>query len=437
MYRAEKDPNINSNSRIGLIINRKCAVSMFSWMPCAYRYSITTLRRIFFSPGASTSSTGQRSKWDFTNLIVPEITVFCVQSLLQRQGLCYTKTNPKLQRRILHTEVSTMSYCSDNRLPSNTSINRLLEVIELLGYQKASLPFKIENRIGSYMWLGNDNAISFVGLELDIYREKDCISVQTRTRVGRSYWELQWQNKTISILKALFGGSFSTDQGVNQYMRNEEPEPSKVSSSLYMARWIFNNAVMKPKVFLDSIQMTGDIAREERTEFPWLDSFNPRILSGNMIIPYLIGCWESYFRNSYVAILKFSEGVSENALRRCNLSSKELLMVVKHEVALEDLIADSLSFQRPSIIAENFRQINSRIDLAAWLRKPYHRRKKTLFDSITEIVSIRDSLVHTGNVDLSIMDKQIQSIINDLTAAVDRVYQGFGDVFGFIPNYSF
>lgn len=330
-----------------------------------------------------------------------------------------------------------MSYCSENLLPLNTPVNRLFEVIELLGYHKVRSIFKIENRIGSYMWYGSDNAISFVGLELDIYKEDDHISVQTRTRAGRSYWDLQWQNKTISLLKALFGGSFITDAGSNRYMRDDEPEPSKISSALYVARWIFDNAMIKPKIYFDNRQMTGDIAREERTEFSWLDSLNPRILSDNMIIPYLIGCWESYFRNSYIAILKFSDDISERALKKCNLSPQKLLMAVRHEAALEDLIADNFSFQRPSIIAENFRQVDSNIDFAAWLRKPYHGRKKTLFDSITEIVDIRDSLVHTGNVDLRIMDKQVHTIIDDLTAAVDRAYQGFGEVFGFIPDESY
>ena len=94
-----------------------------------------------------------------------------------------------------------MSYCSENKLPLTTPIKRLFEVIELLGYQKAKDLFKIENQIGNYIWYGNNDSISFVGLELSVYRELDCISVQTRTRVGRSYWDLQWQNKTISLIK--------------------------------------------------------------------------------------------------------------------------------------------------------------------------------------------------------------------------------------------
>ena len=111
--------------------------------------------------------------------------------------------------------VINMSYCSENKLPITTPINRLLEIIELLGFQKVRDFLKLENQLGSYVWHGGHDSISFVGIELGIYRESDYISVQTRTRSGRSYWDLDLQNKTIGRLKALFGGSFITDEGTN------------------------------------------------------------------------------------------------------------------------------------------------------------------------------------------------------------------------------
>ena len=330
-----------------------------------------------------------------------------------------------------------MSYCSENRLPLTTPIKRLFEVIELLGFQKVRDPLKIEGQIGAFIWVGNNNDITYVGLELYVYKEDEYISVQTRTRAGRSYWDLRQQNKTISLLRSLFGGSFTTDEGTNRYMTFDVPEPSKMACSLYLDRWRFNNAILKPRIYLNSRNMTGDIAKEGSTGLPWLDDINPRILSNNMLLPYLIGCWESYFRNSFISIVKYANNVSSRALKNCRISTVEYMKVIHGEVALESVLADSLSFQRPNIISENFRALDSRIDIAAWLKKPYHKRKKSLFDSITEVVETRDVIVHTGMTDISIFDKQIQGIIDDLIAAVDRVYRGFGDVFSFEPPFDF
>lgn len=139
-----------------------------------------------------------------------------------------------------------MSYCSENRIPLNASLRRIIEVIELLGYIKVRDSLKIEGQVAVYVWNGDKENISFVGIELYVYKHEDCISVQTRTRVGRSYWDLEHQNKTISLLKSLFGGSFTTDEGNNRYMNIDSSTPSKLASSLYLARWRFNNALQNP-----------------------------------------------------------------------------------------------------------------------------------------------------------------------------------------------
>lgn len=93
--------------------------------------------------------------------------------------------------------------------------------------------------------------------------------------------------------------------------------------------------------------------------------------------------------------------------------------------------------ERPGIIAENFRRLNSSIDIGAWLRKPYHRRKKSLFESISEIIDLRDAIVHAGITSCTLSDNEIRRILFDLTEAANRVYDGLGKVYGFIPDYRF
>ena len=330
-----------------------------------------------------------------------------------------------------------MSYYSENKLPLETSRCRLFEVIKLLGFQKMKDSIKSEGEIGSYFWSGNDENISFVGIELYIYKFDDCFSVQTRTREGRSYWDLQKQNETISLLRSLFGGSFNTDEGEGRYLNIGKSEPTKIESSLYRDRWIFNSAMIKAKVYLNTRNLTGDISRETPTGIPCLDDINPRVLSNNILLPYMIGCWESYFRNSFISIIKYVDSASPVALKKCNITTSDYMKIIHGETSLEYVLADSLSFQRPSIISQNFKSLDLQIDIAAWLKKPYHGRKKSLFDSITEIIEKRDIIIHAGKTDISIFDKQIYSIITDLTEAVDRSYKGFGQVLSFQPSFDF
>lgn len=67
--------------------------------------------------------------------------------------------------------------------------------------------------------------------------------------------------------------------------------PSKLASSLYLVRWRFNNALQKPMVYLDSRNLNHDLAHKELTGLYWLDEINPLVLSNNVLIPYIIGCW--------------------------------------------------------------------------------------------------------------------------------------------------
>lgn len=136
-----------------------------------------------------------------------------------------------------------MSYCSENKIPADVSLGRVIEVIELLGYIKVRNPLKTKAQVAFYVWNGDKKSISFAGIELYIYKYADCISVQTRTSIGRSYWDLKHQNKTISLIRSLFGGSFTTDEGNNRYMSFDCPEPSKLACSLYLSRWRLNSSI--------------------------------------------------------------------------------------------------------------------------------------------------------------------------------------------------
>lgn len=326
-----------------------------------------------------------------------------------------------------------MSYCSENILPINTSIKSLKQVIELLGYQKAA-PFYKDSKIkGCYIWIGNEEFLSCVEIVLSIRKNDDHISVTTESSRGRSYWDLEWQNKTINTIKTIFGGNFITTEGSNKYLSCQK-EPSKISCSLTVCRYIFKDSISKTKYYFYNRNIPADSPFTKRSDIGFIDEYNPIILFDNIVIPYIIGCWDSYFRNSYISILKYSNtDEKEIVIKNANLSSEDYLSVIRQTEKLENIIADKLTFQRPSKIDEIFHRLNSKIDVAGWLRKPYHNRKTTLFDSITEIVEIRNSISHEGIIDTSIMDNQIKKTINDLDAAVHRVYHGLAEVYKFTP----
>ncbi|WP_162620578.1 hypothetical protein [Limimaricola cinnabarinus] len=328
-----------------------------------------------------------------------------------------------------------MSYESINYFPAGTSLKRIKEVVELLGYKSVPSWVKTDDMVGSYVWYESSEYKSWSGVELSIYKSAQPLELHTRSTVSRSYWDLTHQNKTIRVLKDLFGGTFETDAGKGRYYRPDFPPPSPLSSGCYLARWRFHNALGKAHVYLGSRILEGNIALDGPNPIPFLDSMNPRLLSNNLLIPYIIAVWEEYFRATFAAVLRYADK-REIVLKRARLSHAQLEQIAA-EKQIERAISECFSFQRPSIIGENFRLIDPKLDLASAMRKPYNGRKTTLYDSIEDLIEGRNAFVHAGHMNMRLFDKKTQTTLSDLVVAIDRAYNEIGSHFSFTPikNY--
>ena len=78
-----------------------------------------------------------------------------------------------------------------------------------------------------------------------------------------------------------------------------------------------------------------------------------------------------------------------------------------------------------------------KIDIAGALRKPYRRRKVSLYDSIEALVDARNTFVHAGRMDLDLYDKRLNATLDDMTAAVDRAYGHIAKYYGFTAIHDY
>ena len=186
-----------------------------------------------------------------------------------------------------------MSYTSTSILSKKISLSQVQDMILLLGYTKLAINSKVPDLAASYFWAEEKDYQSYVGVELDVYRDRaGHITVATRSRVGRSYWDLIQQNKTLKMFRDLMGGNFTTDAGHNRYWRPDEPPPSPLSSGCFLARWRFHNNIGRAQMYLSNREFKGTMAKDEPSGLYYMDELNPRLLSNNFLLPYLIAVWE-------------------------------------------------------------------------------------------------------------------------------------------------
>ena len=71
------------------------------------------------------------------------------------------------------------------------------------------------------------------------------------------------------------------------------------------------------------------------------------------------------------------------------------------------------------------------------MRKPYKRRKLSLYDSIEALVEGRNAFVHAGQINIQLYDKELQTTLADIVGAVDRAYAAIGKHYGFPPIHDY
>ena len=322
-----------------------------------------------------------------------------------------------------------MSYESFSKLPNKTRVRDVMDLIELLGFQRILRSrFRDKEELAQYHWFDEADYHSYSGVFLSLTRESDGqVIVYTRTVASRSYFDLTQQNHVIRILKRHFGGTFETDIGKGRYFPIEGSPPNPAQAGCHLAFQRFGGNLIKADIYLISRRFPQEQWKNSG-KFEPMDRMNPRLLSNNLLLPYLISIMEDYFKSTFIALLTYSDR-KESFLKGTRLSYDHLLKVSSGDSSVEEAIAESLPFQKISAICQHFKGIEPDLDLAGALRKPYHKRKKSLFESLEELVLRRHGFIHKGNMDTSFDDVDIKLSLNDLEVSIIRCYQRITDYY--------
>lgn len=329
-----------------------------------------------------------------------------------------------------------MSYSSENVLAPGVRVADVVEFVQLLGFKPwgRALVSDEVGRIESFYWHDEVDYRSWGGVELHIYKDRsNHVFVETRSMAGRSYFDLQHQNLTISSLRKTFGGSFRTDMGKGRYMKAEGEPPPAPASGCFLAFSRFGGNLIKANICLQS-----RVFPNHPTEVPKHDpmpDYNPRIVANNTLVPFLVAASEDYFKSTWIAITRYSVN-KEAVFKNYRLQGNQLLAVANRVRSIEEQIAETLSFQRLSSVCANFKQVDPKLDIYGALRRPYRRRTVSLFESIERMVESRHNLIHRAILDETLTDGRIHELIYDLEAAVERVYRCVTDHYGWFFDKS-
>ena len=314
-----------------------------------------------------------------------------------------------------------MIYESQIFIPKDTPVNDVLDLFRYLGYTKTKRSKWIvaSNHIASYYWFDETDYKSWGGVYCTVHGESNASFVLARTGSASSYWDLEFQNKTIREFKKKFGSKFVTNAGVNRFLHPIGKPPPPEQSGSYLAFERFKTNLIKARLYIKD--RTFSDTWNDTNNISFVDQINPRLLSNNLLLPFLVSSMEDYFKSVFICLLKYSDK-KETIIKSGRISTDQLLRISNNELTVEEAIAEMSSFQNINLICKHFKAINSTLDLEAELKRPSKRRKISLHESLEEIVARRHNFIHHAEMDTKFTDKDVLRALNDIQESATRFY---------------
>ena len=308
-----------------------------------------------------------------------------------------------------------MGYDGTNYLPENTSKSKLIEFIKILGFR---------GKGNSYYFFKDEDYKYLYGVILRIKNTPDGLLVHTRNPIYCSDYDLKYQNYVMKQLKQYFGGYFYSDYGKNRYFPVDVDKTTPAERGCYAAHFRLSN------LFNDIRFLVNNYNEDEKVAKMFEDFGTPsgNALLSNISTTYISSIIENYFRQLYVALLKYSEK-KERLISSVRVNNFDLFEVSESKLSIEEAVALAKSFQNINKINTYFLEINKKIDIRGILSKPYHRRKETLYETLNRVLEHRHSLVHRMNIDIGYKKDDVLKDINSVEVALTKVYKHICSVF--------
>lgn len=321
-----------------------------------------------------------------------------------------------------------------NYFPKGTRSSDVEEFLLLLGFKRGKKgPFS--GMMGSpFYYFKDDDYRHITGLYVELYRDKEDASqlkLWTRTTIWRSKFDSDLHNNTVRQLRKRFGGHFESDYGRNRYFPFDGPAREKAEAGAYQAYSLFYSNLQRASHFIGYADLLND-SQYKIQGIDFIDLMNPRILSANVMVPFLLSAVEEYFRSLYIALLRYSDS-REKIIQSARLQGAEICAIDRGEMTVPEAVAKWMNFQEMAKVNAAFKALDSKLDLHGILKKPVGRRRESPWDGLVRLVAQRHSLIHGAELEVQYTPKKLKSDIALVESAVWRIYQELIKIYRWQP----
>ena len=303
---------------------------------------------------------------------------------------------------------ANMGYDAYVRIKKKYTKTAIEKLLMMMNYEK----------IGNFFYCGNDDEYRlFTGVHTWLCDENEEEWVyRVRSQVFAVGYDLQKMNETLRCLKQYCDASFESDYGKNRYFPVDTLIKGAESGCYFAAERLFNN-FSGLRYALG--KYPSDIAAE-KSMYEVSGMPAPNIFNANVYSTYLCSLIEEYFKTTYIALLKYSD--RKEKILNVKFSPYDMMDISNGKKTVEEVFASTLSFQNIYKVCSNFHALDNKLDIGLALKRPYHNRKKNLYEQVNDILERRHGLIHRLDIDDNYCTINLQQDIQDVIVAIRRVY---------------
>ena len=294
----------------------------------------------------------------------------------------------------------------------NPSKREIEKVIGPLGFSESELtkpPFR------RYFWFEARDLASIRGCHLTWCRVSDTRQWPgagrdtktvfiTKTYLGRSFEDIEMQNRAISELRKVFGGTLYNDwTGTRGYVVSEVLRQSYAEKRCGFVLFDAMLSLERVRSLPDDPDATEASVQQTLGELG-LKIVPRAVLVNNCTIPFLVAIFEDFLRRLFVAFVETQPGAQEAIYeRQGKIEYSVLRELLEGRRTLAEHEAQNYSFQNiaaASAAYERFLGINLH---HTWSVAYEHGgRTEVVKDVLAEAIELRHKIVHGGFVDDSL-----------------------------------
>lgn len=239
---------------------------------------------------------------------------------------------------------------------------------------------------------------------------------RVHAQASASGYDLEKINDTLRTLKKYCNARFVSDNGKNRYFDIETLVKGAESGCYCALDDLFNDF----SLLMYSLKRIPDDNESEK----YIKDYGlttPNAFNANVYLIYLCTLMEEFFRSTYIALLKYANN-KENVIKKFKPAEEDLIDISDGRKTIEEVYARSLSFQNIHKISASFFKLDKKYDLGVPLKKPYKRRKESLFEQIDRLFEQRHALIHRNSINIEYSTKDLEKDIEDIKMAFVKVY---------------